>query len=337
MKQYRDVCSVPFYNIRGYNFKSELFGNERLNRTWPESYERNILDKSWSEANNSEPFINDIYVNKELVKEALRKMKSGSAIGPDGVPVECLKNGGELILEAISDIVRTSVDQKKIPNILKLAWISPIWKGGSKEDPKDYRPISLTSHIGKLVERIIRKQIQDYLSVNKLIEEEQHGSREGRGTLTQLLQQHDEITQKLMNGDQCNVVYLDFSKAFDLVDHGVLLKKMVMKGICGNLLAWILEFLDERKQRVRVNNSLSMEAPLRSGVPQGSVMGPLLFLIFISDLGENINDSVCRILKYVDDSKVIASANSEDEGQVLQDNLDVIYQWATKNNMNWND
>ena len=165
------------------------------------------------------------------------------------------------------DIIRTSLDEGILPDILKKAWITPIWKGGPKEDPKEYRPISLTSHVGKLAERVVRKQVQSYLETNKLIENDQHGSREGRGTLSQLIEQHDELANLLMEGKEVNLIYLDFSKAFDLVDHSILLRKLQRKGVKGKLLNWILEFLKSRKQQVRIGNKLSPLTNLRSGVP----------------------------------------------------------------------
>ena len=121
----------------------------------------------------------------------------------------------------------------------------------------------------------------DFLTQNNLIENSQHGSRSGRGTITQLLIQHDIFLENLAQGNNIDVTYLNFSKAFDLVDHSILLKKCKLKGFRGNLLIWLKNFLSNRKQQVRVGQALSGKATLHSGVPQGSVLGPLFFLIFI--------------------------------------------------------
>ena len=217
-----------------------------------------------------------------------------------------------------------------------MAWVIPIWKGSDKEQASDYRPISLTSHIGKVIERIFRKAMTDHLVANMLIEPSQHGSREGRGTLTQLLEQHDWIMSQLSEGNNVESVYLDFSKAFDYVDHSIVLEKLNKKRVSGLMIRWVRSFLRERKFRVRIDNSLSEASPLVSGVPQGSVLGPLLFLVFISDLGEGLEDSVSKVLKYVDDTKVFGVANTEDQVVSFQETLNDVFIWAEHNNMKWN-
>ena len=312
--QYENICSKPTRNIESPEFLEELFCDD----------------------NSDGPKLDNIYVDRDTIRKTISKLSNNSAVGPDGIPIECLKKGGDTIIDAIEDITRTSIDEGTIPKILKLAWITPIWKGTDKELPSDYRPISLTSHVGKIVERLVRIAITNFLTANNLIEEEQHGSRSGRGTLSQLLVQQDLIIEKLSQGRNVDIVYLDFSKAFDLVDFPILLNKLKLKGIRGKLLNWILCFLKEREQRVRINDNLSSPFPLRSGVPQGSVLGPLLFLIFIEDLGDTLNKSVASILKYVDDSKLIGDLKNVEDVDLFQSELNEIYTWATRNNMVWN-
>ena len=140
----------------------------------------------------------------------------------------------------------------------------------------------------------------------------------------------------LSEGKNVDILYLDFSKAFDLVDHSILLRKLKEKGITGNLLHWIQNFLGNRKQCVRIENTLSREAPLHSGVPQGSVLGPLLFLVYISDLDKNLKDASIGVLKYVDDSKLICEVTEEDDVFENQNSINDIYEWADTNNMQWN-
>ena len=158
-----------------------------------------------------------------------------------------------------------------------------------------------------------------FLDENNLLEESQHGYRGGRSTLTQLLKQHDLLVQKLARGKNINVTFLDYSKAFNLVDHSLLLRKIKEKSFRGELLLWLQAFLSNRKQCVRVGQTLSTEVKLHSGVPQDSVLRPLIFLIFIADFEENLDDATATVLKYVYNSKVIT-----------------IYEWANHNNMKWN-
>ena len=154
-----------------------------------------------------------------LFKKLISKLSNGAAVGPDGLPVQIYKYGGDIIIEAVNYIARISIDNGTVPDVLKLGWITPIWKGDNIGDPGNYRPISLTTHLSKIVERVIRLEMTEFLNSHGLIEDWQHGSRSGRGTMTQLIRQHDMLTERLAKGKNIDLIYLDFSKAFDLVDH----------------------------------------------------------------------------------------------------------------------
>ena len=264
---------------------------------------------------------------------AIDSIPGGASCGPDGLSAIIMKKGKVPISRMLCKIFRTSLDTGKIPIMLKSAFISGIHKGGSRSAPVNYRPISLTSHAVKSMERVLRKVLVNYLDYNLKLDPNQHGSRAGRSTLSQLLQHHDEILSALENGENLDCVYLDFSKAYDKVDHGILLHKLRAIGITGKLGRWIANFLSERKQQVLVKGRKSEVAILKSGVPQGSVLGPLMFLLFIGDISKDVTAST---LIYVDDAKVKDPIRKIEDVENFQDNLDKIYSWAHNNNMQFN-
>jgi hypothetical protein len=191
----------------------------------------------------------------------------------------------------------------------------------------------LTSHLIKTIERVIRLKLVNFLEYFNKLDPRQHGSRAKRSTLSQLLQYQDDIIKALENEDNLDSVYLDFAKAYDKVDHGILLHKLKKMGITGRIGRWILNFLTGRQQEVMVRGRKSSIFLLVSGVPQGSVLGPLLFLIFIGDISEGVS---AVILIYVDDSKVHKNVKNEEDVLSLQEDLDRIYHWEKSNNMKFN-
>ena len=217
---------------------------------------------------------------------------------------------------------------------MKNAFIIPIFKSGSRQDPSNYRPVSLTSHLTKTFERILRKCIVAHLEVKNKLNNAQHGFRSKRSCLTQLIQHYDDVLKILENGDNCDSIYLDFSKAFDKVDHGILLHKMKEIGIDGKIALWISNFLQDRKQQVVVNGKQSTPSIVRSGVPQGTVLGPILFLLLINDIDENIDGSSVAI--FADDTRVFRAISDTSSVEKLQDDLEVLYNWEKENNMKFN-
>ena len=164
-------------------------------------------------------------------------------------------------------LLRKSIDEGKIPEIFKLAYITPIPKGGSRQKPEQYRPVSLTSQIMKVFERVIKQKIMKHLILNHKLNKGQHGFVPGRSTQTQLLAHYNDIYETLMEGKRLDTVFLDFAKAFDKVDHNILLEKVKKHKISGKIGRWLEEFLKDRKFRVVANNCISEEADVISGVP----------------------------------------------------------------------
>ena len=201
--------------------------------------------------------------------------------------------------------------------------ITPIYKGkGSKCSAPNYRPISLTSHLIKIFERILRNKLVDFIECNNKINPNQHGFRKGHSCLSELLCHYDEIMTNANNGKGTDTVYLDFAKAFDKVDHKLLLKKIHSFGIRGKLLKWLEAFLTDRKQEVAVEGFKSFISAVISGVPQGSVLGPILFLIFINDITDTVINS--KLKCFADDTRLSKAISIERDASLLQEDLDKV-------------
>ena len=212
--------------------------------------------------------------------------------------------------------------------------ISPIYKGGDRSLASNYRPITLLSVISKLMEKVVADELMAHFEQNDLLFPGQHGFRRQRSCTTNLLSCLSQWTSIADSGRGIDVLYLDFSKAFDRVNHDLLLLKLRHYGVHGNLLRWLTSFLDERTISVRVQNSKSTPAKISCGVPQGSVLGPRLFLIFINDLPLYLKS---EIILYADDAKVWRKVHCRNDEQVLQDDLTRVYDWSVQNQLPLNE
>ena len=227
----------------------------------------------------------------------------------------------------LNSIFNISLSTSKLPSTWKTALITPIFKKGLPSDPSNYRPISLTSSACKLLESSIKDHLTDHLICNNLISKHQFGFLSKRSTVTQLLECCNAWQSNLSLKQQTEVVYLDFAKAFDSVSHPKLLHKLECYGITGLTLKWIGDFLTNRTQAVKVGSSISSYTSVSSGVPQGSVLGPILFLVFINDIC-NILDSDVVAKLFADDVKLFINISDESSGRKIQTSLDNISIWC---------
>ena len=190
--------------------------------------------------------IQEINITPEEIIDAIKELRPSSASGPDGVPAILLRNCSTELALPLSILWREIFQSSNIPEKLKFSLIPPIHKGGSKSEPANYRPVALTSHIIKVLEKVVRNKLVDFLESNGHMNDNQHGFRSGRSCLTQLLKHHDQIISLMEQHQNVDVVYLDFSKAFDKVPYKQLLSKIKSFGIEGKLFNWLEDWLNNR-------------------------------------------------------------------------------------------
>ena len=239
----KEICKilVEQYNSQYSRSKnSDKISNEEINNT----KEGDLIDIDFCE---------------EDIVDAISKLKKNSAAGPDGIPSVFLINTKEYIKKPLKLILRKSLDEGVVPDVFKLAYVAPVYKGGSRLNPANFRPVSLTSHVMKVFERVLKVKLVKHLETNDLLRHNQHGFVAGRSTQTQLLQHYTDVYEAISEGVRLDTVYLDFAKAFDKVNHDILLRKIIKHGIKGKVCMWIKDFLSNRKYRVMANGMMSGE------------------------------------------------------------------------------
>ena len=263
----------------------------------------------------------DLVILSGDVRLLLSNLNVGKSMGPDGIHPKILKflSKNEGFVNAITVLFNKCIKDGKIPEIWKIATVIPLHKKGSIHLPCNYRPVSLTSILCKVYEKFIRKHILDFIKDS--INSNQHGFSAGKSTLSNLLESIDIINEYLSDGNCADILYLDFSKAFDSVSHYRLILKMENFGISSTIINVVRDFLADRTMRVRVGGVYSESRNVPSGVPQGSVLGPLLFLIFINDLPENMK-SLVKL--FADDVKLLVAPGMH---HVAQEDLDALSEW----------
>ncbi|KAI8504383.1 hypothetical protein Bbelb_175010 [Branchiostoma belcheri] len=247
-----------------------------------------------------------IVVTEEMVLKQLELLRIDKSPGNDGIHPRVLKEAAHELAKPLTIIFNSSIKSGKLPDQWREACVTPIYKKGCRTDPANYRPVSLTSIICKMLERFISDAILEHMRFNNLTCEQQHGFSKGKSTVTNLLEALDVWTEALSHGEPVDIIFLDYAKAFDTVPHERLINKVESFGIAENLLLWIRNFLTHRRQRVVVNGQASSWKAVTSGVPQGSVLGPLLFSMFVSDIPDELHNFVSL---FADDTKIYAIAH----------------------------
>jgi hypothetical protein len=264
------------------------------------------------------------------VFDILSHCKLSNNTSPDSIPFIFLNKFALTLSLPVSLIFNRSFVSGTVPSLWCQAIVLPLHKKGSKDCPSNYRPISLTCSLARICEKVVRKHILSFLNRKNIISESQHGFCRRKSIETNLLEYLDDVTASLDCGKCTDSIYLDFAKAFDTVPHNVLLDKLVRIGISGSVLSWISSFLSNRSFRVKINSSFSDSFPVTSGVPQGSVLGPTLFLLFINDLPDFCKTDDVTIKLFADDLKIYCPIVRPTHSN-LQTCLNKLYDWCSLN------
>ena len=246
-----------------------------------------------------------------------------------------MKDSADVIAKSLTTIFNKSILSGSFPDDMKIAIVSPIYKSDCKSKPTNYRPVSVLSAVAKIFEKLISHQLSNYLESNKILVNQQSGFRKKHSTETSLLSVTNEWYLNMNNGYLNGVVFLDLKKAFDCVDHSILLRKLELYGIKGVELNWFKSYLSNRIQRCKIGQTISQPQKIRSGVPQGSNLGPLLFLLYINDLPNCLKYTKANM--FADDTNLTtASLNKEELQRRLNFDLELMHNWLLANKLTLN-
>ena len=265
--------------------------------------------------------IGDIEITEKKVLDKLLELKPNKTPGPDEVHPMILKNLANELVKPIKAMYKESIRSCKLAKSWKVSDICVVFKKGLKSIAGNYRPISLTSVLCKILESLIR----EWLIEHSLFNDKQYGFIGGRSAILQLLRVLDEWTEALDKGNKIDAIYMDYMKAFDTVPHRRLMSKVKAYGFPNYIVDWLEDFLIGRRQTVRINGESADEKEIKSGIPQGSVLGPLLFLLYVNDIPEIV---LSMLYLFADDNKVWKEITCKKDKEILQHDLDKIYQWS---------
>jgi hypothetical protein len=309
--------------------KAEAFG-QYFSSICSNNFDSSKTLKNLIVSPSAEHTLEDIELSTLDFLDIIKYKKDKNNISPDSISFRILKNFQLVLARPITDIFRLSMDTGKLPEIWKKSIILPLFKKGNSNELTNYRPISLTCSSCRIFEKIIANKLINFLSKNNLISEKQFGFIKKRSTTTQLISLSEDWHRALKNKQNIDCIYLDIQKAFDSVPHDLLLYKIHKIGIRGKLYNWIKDFLTGRSFTVKINDKSSKSYPIKSGVPQGSVLGPILFTIYINDLPDDLPNNI-KLKLFADDAKLYYIHNNTNNSENdLQIAINRISTWAKK-------
>ncbi|MGL1888436.1 MAG: reverse transcriptase family protein [Reichenbachiella sp.] len=270
-------------------------------------------------------------VTEDKVKQMILKLNAFKATGLDGLPAKFLRDSAETVAKPLTYIINLSIECGEFPQELKLAKVVPIYKKKEKTEPGNYRPVSILSIVSKLFEKIVCEQLTEHLDSNNYLYELQSGFRSSYSTDSCLIHLSDYILKQQDKGHYTGMVILDLQKAFDTVNHQILLSKLRAMNVGQSAIKWFESYLGCREQKVDISGTLSESESISCGVPQGSILGPLLFLIYVNDMKAAVK---CKLLLYADDSALLTSGSDISEIEAtLSRELEAVSEWLTENRL----
>ena len=297
-------------NLEICNIFNEFFSDVGLKLSEKFVPNSNLTKNSFSESLGSS--LSNTYhgekVTENEIRLAINELKSKRSCGPDELPMIIFKSHRTLLSAPLTFLFNLSLDSGIVPDCLKIAKVIPIYKKGDKKSVNNYRPISLLNNINKILEKVVAKRIGKFFEKYHIIYDFQFGFRQKHSTALALLEVIDNCYNKLDDSNYVLGIYFDLQKAFDSVDHEILLKKLFHYGIRGKMHEWFSSYLKNRQQYTHLNNTISSTRSVKFGVPQGSVLGPLLFIIFVNDLPNVLKHE--KIKLFADDTNLFVFAKS---------------------------
>lgn len=268
-------------------------------------------------------------VTEDDVRKLIRSLDVHKGAGPDGIPPSFYVALADDLIQPLTILYNASLQSSIFPTEWKRSNVTPIYKNGSRSLASNYRPISILSCAGKMLDQLVSDRIS--ILFEDILTGPQHAYKKGLSTVTNLMEYVSGILNHMESGKQVDSIYLDFAKAFDSINHHTLVTKLSLYGLDDGTCSWFSSYLSERTQRVRVRNAFSQPYDNASGVPQGSHLGPVLFIIYMEDLLQSLTSIGCSA--YADDIKIFKAVQNDEDRAQLQDMLSLIQNWGVANGL----
>ena len=329
----KEELGIADFEINGFIISDNKSKADMLNNQFSSVFTQEDLSNIPDIGYDRTPAIDNLTITINGVAKQLSLLKTDKASGPDAIPPWFLKEYAAEIAPILTNIFQDSIESGTVPSRWKSANVCAVFKKGKRSDPSNYRPISLTCIASKILEHIVHSHVMKHFEHYNILTDCQHGFRSKRSTELQLILTIHDIASSLQQNKSIHAAVLDFSKAFDKVPHRRLLMKLERYGIHGNLLSWMESFLTKRVQSVICEGATSTSSPVTSGVPQGSVLGPLLFLTYINDLPNGLTSTVKL---FADDTLLYGVVVEDSDCDNLQDDLNKLETWQQEWQMQFN-